>query len=927
RAGAAARARRFRRQVVERVRARRFPLDARQTLALGITLILVGFLLWERCGLAGCPSVRALAAYQPGGAPILVDRDGERFADLAPVDREVVPLDELPEHVTQAFLAVEDRRFREHRGVDWRRIPGAVLANVRAGGVAQGFSTITMQLARNVFPERLPGQERTLRRKLMEIRVAGEIEETFTKDEILQLYLNHIYFGGGAYGIQAAARSYFGKDAADLDLEEAAVLAAMPKGPNLYNPRRHPERTRERRDLVLTLMENQELITAEEASEARDRRLRVRSDPPRPSEEESVAPYFARAVRRSLEARFGDELYAAPLVVHTTLDRRAQRILEEELERQLRAVERGGFGRYGAARFTAASTGGDAGTEYLQGAGVILDAHTGEVLALVGGRDYASSAFDRATSGRRQAGSAFKPFVFAAALADGYAPSQLLSDEPLRMELAGGEVWEPRNFTGVHQERVTLREALVQSKNVPTVRLAAALGTGRVASVARDAGIRSDISTDPSMALGTVALSPLELATAYTALASGGTRVEPRLVVRVEAPGGKVMERTEPRHRRVMDEEVAYLLTDMLRDAVRRGTGDAVRAVGFDGPAAGKTGTTNEATDVWFAGYTPELVSTIWMGFDQPRPIVPRASGGSIAAPIWGRTMRRIYARRDMPAEWPRPDGVVERSVDPASGLVLREGCRPLEGGAQDELFIAGDEPATVCPAGDEEGPGVLAWLGARLRSAWNSVADFVGGLFRGEEDDDGREERRRRDELLGAPRLPRAVEVREREEEPELLGEPYVAPSLGEAEMRRLEEEIRRATRDDLEGLLERMRELEGGALTESEREWVRDLIDVIEDRLEEIREGEGEARGQEPVPLEDLDEALERQERGRGPPWQRRAPPPDTTSSGPPGRLDTTSSGPPARLDTTPAAPAAHDPVAPAAPVRDGTGRLLYY
>jgi penicillin-binding protein 1A len=736
-----------------------------------LSALLAGWVLWERCGLRGCPSVDRLAAYQPGGASVLLDRDGEPFADLRPVQHRLVPLDSIPAHLQQAFVAVEDRRFYEHGGVDWRRVAGAALADLRAGELAQGSSTITMQLARNVFPDRLPGQRRTFRRKILEVRVARDIEKRFSKDEILELYLNHIYFGGGSYGIGAAAQHYFRARVGELDLPAAALLAALPKAPNSYDPRRAPARARTRRDLVLSLMEQQGRISAEERSRAAGRGLGVGRAPPPPPQEDRFAPYFAEVVRRVLEDRFGDDLYAAPLRITTTLDRAVQRAAEQELSRQLRAIESGGYGAFAGPRYGRADADPDA-TPYLQGAVVAVEARTGDVLALVGGRDFAESAFDRATRARRQPGSAFKPFVYAAALDAGYAPSQRISDSPLRMELAGGEVWEPRNFDGVDQGSVTLRQALARSRNVPTVRLGTAVGMRRVTQLARQAGIESAIPMVPSATIGTGPLTPLELAAAYTAFAHDGQAARPRFIQRVENAAGRRVWEPKPDRRRVLSSGAAYLVTDILADAVDHGTGTAVRKAGFRGPAAGKTGTTNEGQDVWFVGYTPEMVAAIWIGFDRPRTIVADASGGRLAAPAWGRIMRSVYGAGPTTPGWERPDAIIERDVDPATGLVLAEGCRPASGAARSEIFIRGQEPAAVCPAGreDEDGPGVLARIGQWGRSVMARVRGWTRRHF-------GQEKRLpppdRRDDYLGAPRLPRADQV----PTPEVDAELYVGP------------------------------------------------------------------------------------------------------------------------------------------------------
>jgi 1A family penicillin-binding protein len=661
-----------------------------------VTLFLISF-AWEKCFFGGCPDVRGLAAYQPGGAPVLLDRHGEVFADLTPVSQEVVPLFEMPAHVAQAFLAVEDQRFYEHKGVDWRRVGGSILANLKAGGFREGFSTITMQLARNAFPKEIPGQERSTSRKFLEMRVAQEIEARYSKEEILELYLNHIYFGNRARGIEAAARQYFGVSAKELTLPQAAVLAALPKAPSHYDPRRHPKEALERRNLVLALMERQGRLPRMTARAARLEPLGIAPPPPQQKVEAGLAPWFVEQVRRELEARFGADLYRQPLRVWTTLDSRAQRAAEEELSRQLKRVESGDLGRFQGPRYSPDSKPPASGTRYLQGAFVMLDANGGDVLAWVGGRNFAQSQFDRVASARRQVGSAFKPFVYAAALRDGFVLSQPLPDVPIRVRLADGQVWAPQNFTGRYEGAVTMRDALVRSKNVVTVRLADATGLGDVAGVARKAGIER-VPEVPSVALGALAVSPLELTSAYTAFATPGETVEPRLVLRVEDEDGRVLWRSQPRRRKVLDPGVAYLITDVLGDALRRGTGIGALESGFKIPAAGKTGTTNDGADTWFVGYTPEVVAGLWIGFDRPRPIVEDATGGRLAAPVWGRVLERFYRGRKVPQAWQIPDGVVTRDVDPGTGLILKQGCSPSGGQPVRELFLETLQPAAYCP-------------------------------------------------------------------------------------------------------------------------------------------------------------------------------------------------------------------------------------
>jgi penicillin-binding protein 1A len=439
-------------------------------------------------------------------------------------------------------------------------------------------------------------------------------------------------------------------------------------------------------------------------------------------------------VRDILEDHFGEELYRSRLRIHTTLDQRAQRAAEKELETQLKQLDsrvRKGDGD-------------------LQGAVVIMEASTGNVLALVGGRDPTTSRYNRAIHARRQVGSAFKPFVYAAALDDGIPASQLILDAPLRMELSRNDVWEPENYDGSYEGNVSMRHALVRSRNIPTVRLASAVGMDQVAAIARRAGVSADMDVTPALALGTVAMSPMQLAIAYSTFATLGSTTEPRYVLSVEDENGEIMWETESQStRNGLDAGVAYIVTDMLRDAVDYGTGTGVRTAGFRGPVAGKTGTTNSATDAWFVGYTPEIVGAVWIGYDTPSPLGNAATGGGFAAPVFGRIMRQVYTDRAVP-EWQMPDGVREYRIDPYTGYILEDGCNPSGTYATSELFLRDYVPATDCPRRD--------W--------WGDFWDRLGGAF-GDRDDDRRRGGNDNDDLRREQEREsrrRAEETRERE-------------------------------------------------------------------------------------------------------------------------------------------------------------------
>lgn len=740
--------------------------------SLGV--LLAAWIWFAPCWLGGCAPVDDLAEYQAEGS-VLLDVDGEQFGTLATVNRRLISVDSLPPHVLNAFIAVEDQRFYDHGGVDIRRLLGAAVSNVKAGGVAEGGSTITQQLARNLFPEWLPYQERSLRRKIMEARVARQIERTFSKDKILELYINHIYLGEGAYGIEAAAMTYFGKPAAELNLAEAALIGGLPQAPSRHNPVANPEGARERRDLVLREMAEGGYISPAEAEAARSEEIRLAS-----REQDSSAPsgsYFIERVRREMEEVVGSRFYTAGLRIFTTLDSNAQRAAEEELAAQLDRIEAGGFGAYRHGTYPEDRQGEGGGqTTYAQGALVVMDAGSGEVRALVGGRDFEDSKFDRAMQARRQPGSAFKPFVYLAGLERFRSPLHVVDDSPVRITMAGGRPWEPRNYTGTYDGPMTMREAITRSKNAATVDLAQSVGIGSVISVARKLGIEGDIPDYPSTALGVAEVTPMELVRAYAAFANGGTRVEPHFIRRVEDRHGRVVWESGASYERVVDPAAAFVLTSMLRDVVDRGTGTAARVGGYGGPAAGKTGTTNDAADVWFVGYTPELVAGVWIGMDERKTLVRGASGGTLAAPVWGRVMGRIYQGRGNPAPWSPPSGVATAEVDRATGAVVGPGC-PARGPTYTEYFL-GNVPATTCR--DAVYDRLAGYDTAWVDEEWGASGDTTD--LRGAGIDWPELEELRRRLRLGQsdPRADRVGRSGEPERDPR-LGDPPPRPLEGE--------------------------------------------------------------------------------------------------------------------------------------------------
>ena len=614
-----------------------------------------------------------IQAFRPSEGGRVLDRDGATLGRLDYVRRVNVPLDRVPRHVRAAFIAIEDRRFFYHHGVDWRSAGRALVRNVSTAAMSEGFSTITMQVVRNAFVPRL-AQQRSLRRKLIEIYLAGRLERSLTKQQILALYLNVIYLGNGAYGVEAASRDLFGKSVDHLTVAEGATLAALARGPSLYAPRRHPDRAVARRNLVLTVMAREHYLSDSLAASARETPLRLSPSEWRPREDRSFALDPVRAV---VDSVLGDE-QLGDLLVYTTLDARAQRAAEEAVRRQADAID----GVTGRAR-----------RDTLQGALVALDPRTGELRAVVGGRRYVPGGFNRALVARRQPGSAFKPFVYAAALARGLTPAAVIMDTPIQIT-ERGQVWRPVNFDGKYAGRLTLRRALMRSANAATVRLGESVGERHVAAFARRAGIRSPLAPVPALALGAGAVTPLELVTAYAPFANGGLRVVPSLVRRIEAGDGTVLWQSPvPKPERVLGAAEAFQLTSMLESVVDGGTGRVVRDLGVRGPVAGKTGTTNDGTDVWFVGYTPTVVAAVWFGYDSPRTIAPAASGARLAAPAWAAFYLDGWHERSPANAWSPPPGMVSRTIDAFNGDLANEWC-PV---TQREWFRPGTEPTRTC--------------------------------------------------------------------------------------------------------------------------------------------------------------------------------------------------------------------------------------
>ena len=613
---------------------------------------------------------------QPQSSLVLA-RDGQLIGELGAQFRVSVPIRTLPPYVGQAFIAVEDQRFYKHVGVDVVGMAAALKDALR--GHARGASTITQQLVGNMHPDLIDRADRSISRKIHEQNAAREMERHYDKEQILEAYLNQIHFGHGWYGIEEASRHYFGIPAARLSLAQAATLAALPKGPALYDPVRHPDRARERRDLVLTLMAQQDYVTAEAAAAAK-------AEPVVTAPPMAAAPYVVDVVRREAEAN-GVPVMNGGYQITTTIDAQLQTLAAEALTSGLaRAEARAGFKHPVFATRTAGSS------DYLQGTVIAMDPEDGDVLAVVGGRSYADSHFDRAINALRQPGSAFKPIVYSTAIADTFTASSIVYDTALAIPLDRNGVYRPKNDDGQFLGPMTLRDALTRSRNPVAVEIGMAEGIDTVAALAHALGIRTPIAPYPSSAIGASAVRPLDLVTAYAAFDNDGSSVTPRFIHRIsEATGHVVYTEKSAVRDSVLDPRVAFIVRDMMRDVVSRGTAMSVRRYVPERIAvAGKTGTTNNDTDAWFVGMTPEIVAGVWVGFDKPVPIAPGAAGGSLAAPIWGDMIGRYYSERSS-GEWNLPAGLVAMDFDrdkmaPADSTTLPDR-------RYTEYFIDGTQP------------------------------------------------------------------------------------------------------------------------------------------------------------------------------------------------------------------------------------------
>jgi penicillin-binding protein 1A len=623
------------------------------------------------------PSVAALEKFDPSEGTKVYDDNDELLTEFHVERRLFVPLQQIPASLRDAVIATEDARFYSHFGVDPTGIARAIYQNFRRGRIVEGGSTITQQLAKVLFLT----PDKSLERKLKEAVLALELERRYSKDRILELYLNQIYFGHGAFGVEAAARVFFGKGVDELTLSEAALLAGLPKAPTTYSPFEHLDAAKRRRLTVLGRMVETGILKPDQAKRAGAASVALV-----PAERRrTTGQYYLEYVQQLLEQQYGaDIVFKGGLHVYTTLSPTMQLKAEHALREGLRALE--------SRRLAAAAKGGTApaaavGADRPEGALLALDPQTGYIRAMVGGYDFFKSEFNRAVQARRQPGSAFKPFVYIAALESGLTPATVVDDSPIEFAIGrNGKPWRPDNYDRKFRGPITLQHALEESINVAAVRLQQRVGIRRTIEVARRMGVDSPLGSNLSIALGTSDLTLLELTSAYGALANQGTWVQPTAIRYVLDSQHKLLEENVPQGKQALSSEVAYVTTHMLRGTIDRGTGAAARALGR--PAAAKTGTTNDYSNAWFIGYTPKLVTGVWVGYDRPRSLGHDETGSRVAVPIWTAFMKDALA--GTPAEeFPVPERVVLVPVDlTASG----ECIRPVT-----MAFVAGTEPELTC--------------------------------------------------------------------------------------------------------------------------------------------------------------------------------------------------------------------------------------
>ncbi|MDR3049640.1 MAG: PBP1A family penicillin-binding protein [Elusimicrobiota bacterium] len=666
-------------------------------------LIVCGGFIFEYL-LSDMPSMYQLEDFTPKLSAKIYDKDNNLISEFFTERRSFVPITQIPKDLQNAFIAIEDNDFYEHWGVSIRGIMRAASRIITRVRLAEGGSTITQQLARTMFLT----SEKKISRKIKELFLTIQLETIYSKDEIMQFYVNQIYFGSGAYGVQAAAITYFGKSVENLNLAECATLAAIPKSPNYYNPFRDAEASRIRRNLVLFRMRELGYITKSQEEEARKAELPNKDDINRESFQVK-GHYFVEYIRIMLANKYGsDAIYNDGLSIYTTLDMQAQIAAENALENALSQFDEKRISHFKNRKMEPVK---------VQGALLAIDPKTGAIRAMVGGRDFKETQFNRATQAKRQPGSSFKPFIYLASLEEGFTAATLLEDRPMVFQydskvakwnlisrdatelerisenvneddlINTNKYWMPSNYTRKYRGAVTLRTALALSINTCAVEVIMKISPRKVIQVAKRLGITSPLMESLALALGSSDVTLQEMVSAYAVFASGGILTEPYVVVKVEDRNGKILEQHSVEQIEVVSPQNAFIMTNMLRSVIERGSGFAARELRR--PSAGKTGTTNDFCDAWFIGFTPDLAAGVWIGYDDRSiDLGENASGGVIAAPIWTDFMKRALDGKPV-SDFRVPSDIEQNFIDPRTGL-LSLNKTP---GVYLEYFIKGTSP------------------------------------------------------------------------------------------------------------------------------------------------------------------------------------------------------------------------------------------
>ncbi|MDR2676557.1 MAG: penicillin-binding protein 1A [Endomicrobium sp.] len=643
------------------------------------------------------PSIQQLNNYTPNLSTKVYDKDNNLISELFTERRILISINEIPVNLKNAFIAIEDNNFLKHWGISTRGIIRAVFKIFLKGKITEGGSTITQQLAKTIFLTR----EKTINRKIKEIFLTIQLEKNYSKDEILQFYINQIYFGNGAYGVQAASMVYFNKNVTNLNLAECAMLAAIPKAPNYYNPFKNPQKAFIRRSLVLSKMRKLGYITKKQEKEAVVISLPVRNE----TSLKKTGRYFLELLKIMLESKYGtNALFNSGFSIYTTLDIQAQKAADKAIEEILTKFDESKFKIFEKAKQKSVK---------VQAALIAIDPQSGAIRAMVGGRNFMESQFNRATQAKRQPGSSFKPLVYLAAIESGFTPATILNDKPMVFIRNGNSwelisrdqtflknteipkkyltntnrIWTPVNYNKKYRGCVTLRTALSLSINTCAIETIMRITPTKVIETARNIGITTPLTNSPSLALGSSDVTLQEMVSAFAVFASGGIKTTPYIVTKITDKDGKILEQNIPHQEEVLSSEICFIMTDMLKDAIENGSGWQAKNLGR--PCAGKTGTTNGSSDAWFIGYTPQLSAGVWVGYDDCSiSLGNRITGGVIACPIWTQFMKEALSGKPI-LDFVCPENIEHVLIDPYTGLLASSDTH----NAFLEVFIKGTAP------------------------------------------------------------------------------------------------------------------------------------------------------------------------------------------------------------------------------------------